>query len=165
MDDVKSADILLVVASGNEGLNLDKEGKAWPAAFAKQPSSAKEPDYSGNILSVGAWNNHPDSLKICYFSNFGSFVDIYALGTRVVSTGLTNSIVMGQGTSYAAPYVARTAAMLRGLYPRIEAKCIKEHIKTYANSVTPSGTSRFGIKLHNDIEVMEAHERILSDCK
>jgi Subtilase family len=132
LEEIRKKDILIVAAAGNERLNLDIDGKAWPAAFAKPVGS--EPNYSGHVLSVGAWDLNPDSTRvICYFSNRGSFVDIYAPGIKIISTGLGNNTVMGQGTSYATPFVARTAAILRGLYPKVASKGIKNHIITYGD--------------------------------
>lgn len=154
MNDVKAADVLLVAAAGNDRLNLDKEGKAWPAAFAKDKTIN---DYTGNVLSVGAWNGHPDSTRVCHFSNFGSFVDLYTVGTRVISTGLSNAVLMGEGTSYATPFVARSAAILRGL-PQgktpLTAAVIKAYIKTSADNRPRYKTSRDKILLHNHTTIV-----------
>jgi subtilisin family serine protease len=156
LDDVKAngtdKGALIVAASGNEGFNLDGSIKSWPACFAKYDSkNTADPDFSGNVLSVGAWNLHPDSIgskRICYFSNYGSFVDIYAPGTGIVSTGAYNDTFKGQGTSYAAPFVTRAAAVLRGLYPSKTPQSIKNHIKQYGDidSTVPDKPSLLNYK-------------------
>lgn len=133
---IKYANILMVTGAGNDTMDLDGVGKAWPAAFATFVAGQK--DYSDHVISVGAWNTSLD--KIAYFSNYGSFVNIYAQGTDISSTGFDNRTTpfihnrpkTGKGTSYSAPFVSRTAAILMGLHPRTGAKKVKAFILKYS---------------------------------
>ena len=141
MEAVKRENILLIAAAGNHSMSLDGEAKTWPACFAQAPTSTTEPDYSDYVLSVGSWdlrNNH-----IADHSNYGTFVNMYAPGFEIESTGFTDintgkvKIMVGKGTSYAAPYVSRISAILIGLHPGSNPKGIpvikiKNHILKYS---------------------------------
>ncbi len=154
MLDVKEKDVLIVAAAGNEHFDLDKEVKTWPACFAKHtPTEPEEVNFSGNVLTVGSWDVDKDSLKVSFFSNHSkpdTYVDMYAPGAKVLSTGLGSIYYWeGNGTSYAAPFVTRTAAILRGLYPLIPARDIKGYIKDNADKKLPTN-----ILLHNHKNAM-----------
>lgn len=96
---------VLVAAAGNDG----DRGPFWPAAFPW-------------AVSVGALDDPPESRA--GFSNFGSWVDVYALGTNIVnayptqrydyrepprvgeSVEFPEGLAAWSGTSFAAPMVA-----------------------------------------------------------
>lgn len=91
------AGIILVAAAGNSGTS------AW-----EFPASDE------NVISVGAVDqtNYPSS-----FSNYGSWLDVTAPGQDVMSLGLNNSYIVGSGTSFAAPLISGTAALIASLHP------------------------------------------------
>ncbi len=123
MEEILKYDALLIAAAGNDSLDMDPPfaSKALPAAFNNHSK------YGSNVISVGAWDLKKNT--IADFSNRGHLhVDLYAPGASLTSLGLENTIAQGQGTSYAAPYVARVAAILWGLYPKASAAEIKTHI-------------------------------------
>lgn len=107
--------VLFVAAAGNSGNNNDDSSyPMYPAAF-RLPG----------IISVAAYNNR-DELAI--FSNFGKeTVHIGAPGVAIFSTTL-GGYKVGDGTSYAAPFVSGAAALLKSWQPSLGVLEIKERL-------------------------------------
>ena len=134
-------DVLIVNASGNDGLNLDDtKNITYPN---DQLDNASE--FSSTFLTVGALNPKYGGELVAGFSNYGkSNVDVFAPGVRIYSTTPNNSYEFLQGTSMAAPATAGVAGMLRAYYPKLKASRIKEIIMssgltTTAQVVAPDG--------------------------
>ena len=118
--------MLVVGASGNENYN----GVDYPA---KLPG----------VLAVGA-STRADTRA--YFSNYGARLDLVAPGEGIFSTlrapgqhsyGYYGS--SGSGTSFAAPLVAGTAALVRGLRPDLTQEAVYELIRRTADDVGTPG--------------------------
>lgn len=119
-----SKDVLIIHASGNDGLNLDKridifpdrgtlEGKALAASWIE--------------VSASGWKS--DGKLAAVFSNYGkNSVDVYAPGVDITSTVLRSGYDVNSGTSMAAPVVAGLAAVIREYYPKLTAAQVKEVI-------------------------------------
>jgi len=116
------------------------------------------PHYPANLdcprmIVVGASTS---SDTIASFSNFGkNTVDLFAPGEGILTTAkcLTgcstcNSSTPGyhsvSGTSFAAPYVAGVAALIKSKYPNLNASQIKQRIMLGVIDVRSNGASVFG---------------------
>lgn len=118
-------DVLLVMASGNNGTDCDKK-IYYPQGLDK---TGKRID---NLIRVGASdiNGNPGSI-----SNYGkNSVDLFAPGMDITSLGENNGYTTSSGTSIAAPVVAGIAAIIRDYFPKLSAGQVKDVL---IKSVTP----------------------------
>lgn len=136
---VSDADIVLVVAAGNEGQNLDLPEKyydwkrlewvdlrglrAYPACFSFD-----------NMITVASMASDWEPSS---FSNRSpNFVQLAAPGSDIISTLPGNRYDKDSGTSMASPHVAGAAALIAAKFPRKSASEIKARI---LGNATPSG--------------------------
>lgn len=100
---MRDAGILLVTSAGNDDSNLDVSGLNFPANYPLD-----------NIVAVAATNRQDN---IASFSIYGpTSVEVAAPGLQILSTqpgGTTTSPPGVAGTSFAAPYTAGVAALIR----------------------------------------------------
>lgn len=111
---------LVVAAAGNDNCSR----REYPAGFNDRETFSHffgldKNTYDTSVLAVGAtdqqdrrWGAGNRSCIRDTGSHFGPWVDIYAPGVEIVSTGLNNSYVFGTGTSSAAPHVSGVAALV-----------------------------------------------------
>ncbi|MEN7547219.1 S8 family peptidase [Rapidithrix thailandica] len=110
----KEKGVLLIHASGNSGKNIDVE-ENYP----------NDRDLNGieasNWLEVGASSMYLNTEIAAFFSNYGAkHVDIFAPGVNIISTDISNTYSMSDGTSLAAPVVSGIAALLLSRYPDLK---------------------------------------------
>ena len=118
--------MLVIVAAGNEG------NKAWH--YISAPADAD------NILTVGAVNIHD---SIAAFSSWGPTADgrvkpeVCATGSQTALINpLNNSVIYGNGTSFACPITAGMAACLWSALPHANNMEIRQRIIQYADRYT-----------------------------
>jgi len=123
VQDLSNKGILIVTASGNEGINSDYS-PTYPAAFMLS-----------NQINVAA--STTDDYMI-YFSNFGlKTVNIMAPGVNIYSTIPGNKIEALDGTSMAAPMVTGTAALIWSAFPNASSQQIKAAILGSVDTTRP----------------------------
>ncbi|MEU7612296.1 type VII secretion-associated serine protease mycosin [Micromonospora sp. NPDC049204] len=114
-------DVVLVAAAGN--LHDGGDPRPFPAGY-------------DGVLGVGAIG--ADGGRAA-FSQTGSYVDLVAPGSDVLTAAPGSGHHQVEGTSYAAPFVAATAALLREYRPELTAAQIAERIVATADPAPDAG--------------------------
>jgi cell wall-associated protease len=116
--------VLLVHSSGNNSFNVDEN-----------PYYPNDVDYENpnevvaNFINVGATTAKADSTLVASFSNYGKKnVDLFAPGAKIYTTASNNTYGFESGTSFSAPMVSGTAALIWSYYPKLSAKEVKQII-------------------------------------
>jgi subtilisin family serine protease len=123
-------DVLVVAAAGNGYQSGNPT--PYPAAY---------PD----VLGVGAIGR--DGLRIPQ-SQVGPYVDLVAPGAEVTCAALGGGLSTQYGTSFATPFVAGAAALLRSYRPELSAAQVAERLRATADPV-PGGPYEYGAGVEN----------------
>lgn len=108
--------LLVTVASGNEGVNVDAD----PSFFFFTEISHPQ------LIAVGAIT---DTGTIASFSNVGSIsVDLGAPGTMILSTDRNGLTSFTQGTSFSSPFTAGVAALIKAQFPTLDPFSLRNRI-------------------------------------
>jgi type VII secretion-associated serine protease mycosin len=102
--DAVAADVVLVAAAGNGALTGNRV--PYPAAY-------------DGVIGVGGIA--PDGQHVPT-SQTGPYVDLVAPGAQVVTTATPEGLQVADGTSFATPFVAAAAALLRQYRPELTAQ-------------------------------------------
>ena len=132
--------VIMVHSAGNESINIDKE-----------PNYPNDLDYDdiseicNNFIVVGSTTQNIGDKFVSNFSNYGKQnVDLFAPGEDIYTTGAGNIYKKDSGTSFSAPMVCGTAALMWTYYPKLTAKEVKQIIMesgtTYDFEVLLPGT-------------------------
>lgn len=125
----RSKDVLIVHAAGNDAQNIDKNSN-FP-----QPFDAQGNRYE-HWIEVGASSYQYGKNITAEFSNYGpKSVDVFAPGHLIYATMPGNRYDFNSGTSMAAPVVAGMATLIRGMYPELTARQVRDVIRRSAQPV------------------------------
>ena len=125
------AGVVVVAAAGNHGEDGDNV-KTWPAAIP-------------GVIAVAAVG--PDGTRAS-FSQRGDFLAISAYGVNVTVANRGSGNVSDQGTSFSAPFVAATAALLLERFPGIGPDAVLRRLQATADPA-PGGEREYGKGLLN----------------
>lgn len=144
--------VVVVAAAGNVSEGCPQNDQADP----NMPKMVVTPPwFSEDVLSVAAIEQDG---SVADFSVHGPWISVAAPGTDIISldpaegsTGLANLTIEGngepgpiQGTSFAAPYVAGVAALVRAKFPDLKARDVMNRIKATAqHPAAPGGRDNF----------------------
>jgi type VII secretion-associated serine protease mycosin len=131
-------DVVVVAAAGNDGLagNQPQYPAALPGVIAVAASDAQ-----------GArWPK----------SESGPYLGLTAPGVDIYSAGPQGSHIQATGTSFAAPQVAATAALLRSRYPKETAGQIIERLTTTAHGTGQGRNPQWGYGIIDPYQALTA---------
>lgn len=140
----KYPDVVFVAAAGNEGKADKSKGELNGNNYF--PAGLSAP----NLITVGALNNDGSRASFSNFAGEGAEVTLSAPGANMVlgidlsgeEKDQTGKAVRASGTSFAAPQVTATIALLQAINPDLKAKQIKEIlIETAGKGVTTGNQS------------------------
>jgi membrane-anchored mycosin MYCP len=125
------AGVVVVAAAGNHGKDGDNI-PTWPAAVP-------------GVIAVAAVG--PDGTRAA-FSQRGDFLSISAYGVNVTVANRGSGNLADQGTSFSAPFVAATAALLLERFPGIGPDAVLRRLQATADPA-PGGEREYGRGLLN----------------
>jgi type VII secretion-associated serine protease mycosin len=132
--DAVAAGVVVVAAAGNNGAAERGNPTPYPAAYP-------------GVIGVGAVTS---SGARAPFSQRGDYVDLVAAGSGVTMAAPGAGHTAGEGTSYAAPYVAATAALLRQRFPGLSPEQVRRRLVATADPAPGGGRSdEYGYGLLN----------------
>ncbi|WP_039922731.1 type VII secretion-associated serine protease mycosin [Amycolatopsis decaplanina] len=122
-------DALVVAAAGNTQRDAATELPSFPAAY-------------DGVLGVGAVDI--DGARMSG-SQIGRYVDLVAPGAKVLASTRAGGHAYADGTSYAAPFVSGTAALVRSAWPELSAPEVARRLTATASPARGGlGSPAFG---------------------
>ncbi|WP_433764353.1 S8 family serine peptidase [Flavobacterium ginsenosidimutans] len=127
IDAFKYADehnVLMVHSAGNDGEDSDKN-----IHFPNDLDYDEKTEICNNFINVGSTTKKFGPALVSDFSNYGKQnVDLFAPGEDIYTTCAENKYDFDSGTSFSAPMVTGTAALIWTYYPKLTAKQVKQII-------------------------------------
>jgi subtilisin family serine protease len=118
--------VVVVAAAGNTGLG---GAATWPAA-------------DPNVMAVASFDR---SESISWFSTSGSYVDLAAPGSAILSTTAEGTWGHRSGTSMAAPHIAGVISLMQATRPLDTVEDIRTRLNgTARDAGAPGFDSSFG---------------------
>jgi subtilisin family serine protease len=142
-DELNKKGILIVVAAGNDGADIDY-APDYPAAF-NMP----------NQLTIAA--SSPTDFMTSWSNNGFSLVHLAAPGERILSTITNNRVGFMDGTSMSAPFVSGAAALLWSDRPQATVYDIRNALM---RSVDVIPNHVFRVQTHGRMNVRKALDEL-----
>ncbi|SDQ43191.1 S8 family serine peptidase [Thermostaphylospora chromogena] len=121
----RSRDAVIVAAAGNVEKEDGTPAPAYPAAYE-------------GVLAVGSAT---PAGALAESSNATTPVALLGPGQQIVSTWTGKSYMSGlEGTSFAAPYVAGVAALVRARFPGLDEEAVRQRLVATADGTLGKGT-------------------------
>jgi type VII secretion-associated serine protease mycosin len=122
-------DVLVVAAVGNRQRNLDEPLPSYPAAYP-------------GVLGVGAIDASGARVNS---SQIGPYVDLVAPGGAVLGATRVAGHNYVDGTSFATPFVAGTAALVRAAWPKLTTEQVIQRLRATATPARGgTGSTQYG---------------------
>ncbi|MFB6720126.1 type VII secretion-associated serine protease mycosin [Kribbella sp. NPDC056345] len=122
-------DVVVVASVGNRQSNQAESLPSYPASYP-------------GVLGVGAIDIAGARAG---GSQAGSYVDLVAPGDGVLSTSRVTGHMYVSGTSFAAPFVSATAALVRAAWPKLTAPQVIERLRATATPARGgAGSAAYG---------------------
>lgn len=164
---VNDEDVVVVTAAGNIAPGEGCEAQNDNEDVNDVKVVASPPWYADNVLSVASMNSLGE---VSPFSVWGPWISVAAPGEQIVTLdpagqGLTDADIDPnkratpiQGTSFASPYVAGVAALVRERFKNLTARQVMERIKATAQHPgNPNGRDRkVGYGMINPVAALTA---------
>jgi type VII secretion-associated serine protease mycosin len=133
------ADVVVMAAVGND--NDHGDPTPYPAAYH-------------GVVGVGAIG--PDGLRVSS-SQVGPYVDLTAPGFAVIGDAPGNGQQTFEGTSFAAPFVAATAALIRARVPQMHRQDVVARLLATADpAVGAAPSTGYGYRVPNPLRALTA---------
>ncbi len=110
IDEAYARNVVVVAAAGNWNDGVDQTTKRANANPVTFPASL------AHVLAVGAVDQYDTPAG---FSERGAYLDVAAPGVGITSTWPGGGNCQASGTSFAAPYVAGVAALIKARWPEL----------------------------------------------
>jgi len=145
VNEAVQAGVALVAAAGNDSCDIT----SYPGAY-------------NYVLAVSAIDQ---TDYLATFSNYGDYIDVCAPGVDIYGA-LSGEFEWGtwSGTSFAAPFVSATCALVTDLKPGWKTRRIWNHIKATANSNLQWGAVPLDDSQYGD-GCIDVYEAVLSIIK
>jgi subtilisin family serine protease len=154
-------DVLLIMASGNDNLNVDSVQEYPNDTFAD--GSATDAD---NVISVDASAWKQDTTLAASFTNYGKKnTDIFAPGVKVTSIDSDAEFNTADGTSFASPITAGIAALILEYYPKLSAAQLKQAIMASATPLTGMMVNKPGTSQKVDFSTLSKSGGVVNAYK
>jgi subtilisin family serine protease len=118
-----ASNVTVIAAAGNSGTTT----KHYPAAYE-------------DVIAVGSTDQNNE---LSSFSTYGSWVDVVAPGSEIISTQMGGGYHYLSGTSMATPHVAGVAALLLSIYPDYNPKEVELTLENHAIDLGSPGKDLF----------------------